>query len=120
MGFNLTFWPQHLMGLRGMPRRVADYDSDMGLRWLNLVSSIGSAVVGVSVLVLLVNLWVTRKARPAGDDPWEGNTLEWATSSPPPPGNFVGDVPSMTSAWPMADQRARERAGDSEDQGVSA
>jgi len=108
VGFNLTFWPQHLMGLRGMPRRVADYDSDMGLRWLNLVSSIGSAVVGVSVLVLLVNLWVTRKARPAGDDPWEGNTLEWATSSPPPEHNFER-LPPIRSERPMFDLRqARE------------
>ncbi len=105
VGFNLTFWPHHLLGLRGMPRRVADYAPSTGWETLNLASSLGSAVLGVSVLVLLVNLWRTAKAgRPAGDDPWGGHSLEWATSSPPPEHNFHS-LPPIRSERPVFDAR---------------
>ncbi len=105
VGFNATFWPQHLMGLRGMPRRVADYDAGMGLTWLNLVSSVGAAVLGVAILMLVANLWTAwRRGRPAGDDPWGGHTLEWATSSPPPEHNFTR-LPPIRSDRPVFDLR---------------
>jgi cytochrome c oxidase subunit 1 len=105
VGFNLAFWPQHLLGLRGMPRRVADYAADQGLSFLNLVSTVGAFVVGVSTLALLVNFWITaRWGRRAGDDPWEGHTLEWATSSPPPEHNFH-ELPPIRSERPVYDRR---------------
>ncbi|HEV3400840.1 MAG TPA: cytochrome c oxidase subunit I [Acidimicrobiales bacterium] len=104
-GFNLAFWPQHLLGLRGMPRRVADYAADQGLSFLNLVSTVGAFLVGVSTLALLVNFWITfRWGQRAGDDPWEGHTLEWATSSPPPEHNFH-ELPPIRSERPVYDRR---------------
>ena len=107
VGFNVTFWPHHLLGLRGMPRRVADYPANAGWSFLNLVSSIGAAVLAVSTLVLLWNLWVTpRRGAPAGDDPWGGYSLEWATSSPPPEHNFHS-LPLIRSERPVFDARRR-------------
>ena len=105
VGFNVTFWPHHLLGLRGMPRRVMDYAPDQGWNFLNLVSSIGSAALGVSVLVLVANVWVThRRQVPAGDDPWQGYSLEWATTSPPPEHNFT-ELPLIRSERPVFDRR---------------
>ena len=107
VGFNLTFWPHHLLGLRGMPRRVPDYPEGAGWTFLNLLSSVGAAVLGVSTLVLLWNLWRTpRKGAPAGDDPWGGYSLEWATSSPPPDHNFHS-LPRIRSERPVFDARQR-------------
>ncbi|TMK96782.1 MAG: cytochrome c oxidase subunit I, partial [Actinobacteria bacterium] len=89
VGFNLTFFPMHILGLRGMPRRIADYAPDRGWSFLNLVATVGAFVIAVSITVFLVNVFVTlRKPRTVSADPWQGNTLEWATSSPPPPHNF--------------------------------
>jgi len=105
IGFNIAFWPQHLLGLRGMPRRVADYAADEGLDFMNLLSSVGAFLVGVSMLFLIWNLWSSlRKGRPAGDDPWGGHTLEWATSSPPPHHNFT-ELPPIRSERPVWDLR---------------
>ena len=124
IGFNVAFWPQHLLGLRGMPRRVADYAADEGLDFLNLLSSAGAFLVGVSMLVLIWNLgWSLRRGRPAGDNPWGGHTLEWATSSPPPHHNFtelppirseqpvwdLNHAPSVSSAAPRAPRAAPEQ-----------
>ncbi|MDQ3898608.1 MAG: cytochrome c oxidase subunit I [Actinomycetota bacterium] len=116
LGFNVTFWPHHLLGLRGMPRRVPDYSPDAGWTFLNLLSSVGSAVLGLGTLFLLWNLWSTARhggrRRPAGDDPWGGNSLEWATSSPPPEHNFH-ELPPIRSERPVFDarRRAAEAAG---------
>ena len=105
IGFNLTFFPMHQLGLSGMPRRVADYSPDNGWGFLNLISSIGAFMLGVSVLVFVYNVIVTFIAgRRAGDDPWEGNTLEWATTSPPPPYNFDRLIP-IRSERPLFDLR---------------
>ncbi len=105
IGFNLTFWPHHLLGLRGMPRRVADYRPETGWESLNLLSSIGGAILALSMMVLLVNLWRTWKGgAPAGDDPWGGYSLEWATSSPPPEHNFHS-LPVIRSERPVFDAR---------------
>jgi cytochrome c oxidase subunit I len=109
VGFNLTFWPHHVLGLRGMPRRVPDYAEEAGWTFLNLLSSVGAAVLGVSTLVLLWNLWISpRKGAVAGDDPWGGYSLEWATSSPPPEHNFH-ELPRIRSERPVFD--ARQKAG---------
>jgi cytochrome c oxidase subunit 1 len=102
---NLTFFPQYLLGLRGMPRRIADYRPDLGWTGLNRLSTLGSLLVGVAILVFLYNLLVSlRRGKPAGDDPWEGNSLEWVTSSPPPHHNFH-EIPQIISERPAFDLR---------------
>jgi cytochrome c oxidase subunit 1 len=105
IGFNLTFFPMHILGLSGMPRRIADYASTAGWNELNLAASIGGFVIAASIVPFLVNVAVSlRGGRLAGDDPWEGNTLEWATSSPPPPYNF-DHLPEIRSERPLFDLR---------------
>jgi cytochrome c oxidase subunit 1 len=105
IGFNLTFFPMHNLGLAGMPRRIADYDAFAGWNELNLVASIGGFVIAASMLPFLWNVFVSlRSGKVAGDDPWEGNTLEWATSSPPPPYNF-DRLPEIRSERPLFDVR---------------
>jgi len=111
VGFNITFWPQHLVGLRGMPRRVADYGANQGWTFLNLLSTVGSFLVAVGMLALLWNIVVSlRHGRPAGDDPWCANSLEWATSSPPPEHNFH-ELPVIRSDRPVYDRRKALAAG---------
>ena len=111
VGFNLTFFPMHQLGLAGMPRRIADYASVAGWNDLNLAATIGGFTIAVSMLPLLWNIFVSlRSGAPAGDDPWEGNTLEWATSSPPPPYNF-DRLPEIRSERPVFDLRHGRQAG---------
>jgi cytochrome c oxidase subunit 1 len=89
-GFNLTFFPMHLLGLEGMPRRVYTYPTAMGWGGMNLLASIGAAVMAVSLLLYLINVIVSLRAGAlAGDNPWASGTLEWGTTSPPPPFNFA-------------------------------
>src|SRR5438034_4030527 len=105
VGFNLTFFPMHMLGLKGMPRRIADYAPNRGWTFLNGISTLGSYMIGVAMLIFLVNVITTlRRPRSAPDDPWEANTLEWATSSPPPPHNFDA-LPPITSNRPVYDAR---------------
>jgi cytochrome c oxidase subunit I len=105
VGFNLTFFPMHMLGLQGMPRRIADYASDAGWNDWNLLATIGGFIIGLSVLPFIWNVFVSlRNGTIAGDDPWEGNTLEWATSSPPPPYNF-DRLPEIRSERPLFDAR---------------
>jgi len=102
VGFNLAFFPMHFLGLDGMPRRQYTYPSDMGWDLWNFVSTIGSLVIGMGVLVFLFNFfWSLRNGEIAGDDPWDGRTLEWSISSPPPEYNFatIPTVHGRDSFW---------------------
>jgi cytochrome c oxidase subunit I len=103
VGFHLTFFVQHILGLEGMPRRVADYLDSDGFTGLNQVSSIGAFLLAASTLPFLWNAVQTLRGRlgtVAGDDPWGGHTLEWTTSSPPPAENFAGPLPPIP-AWDL-------------------
>jgi len=111
IGFNLTFFPMHELGLAGMPRRIADYASAAGWNDLNLLATIGGFTIAASMIPFLWNVFVSLRSGPiAGDDPWEANTLEWATSSPPPPYNF-DHLPEIRSERPLFDLRHGRTAG---------
>ncbi|MFP3582272.1 cytochrome c oxidase subunit I [Paraburkholderia sp. SIMBA_055] len=89
IGFNVTFFPMHILGLHGMPRRVWTYPHAMGWDGLNMTATIGAITIAVSVLVFIVNVLRSyRHGAIAGADPWGAGTLEWSTASPPPPHNF--------------------------------
>jgi cytochrome c oxidase subunit I len=105
IGFNLTFFPMHQLGLAGMPRRIADYASTAGWNELNLAATIGGFVIAAAMLPFFWNVMISlRNGKVAGDDPWEANTIEWATSSPPPPYNF-DHLPEIRSERPLFDER---------------
>jgi cytochrome c oxidase subunit 1/cytochrome c oxidase subunit I+III len=110
VGTGLTFFPMHIVGLLGMPRRVYTYPEHMGWDGYNLVESIGSYLIAAGLLLVVANLVRSYFAGPpAGSDPWGGATLEWSTSSPPPPFNYPV-IPKVSSAYPMWD--AEDRAED--------
>src|SRR3990170_2605114 len=110
IGFNLAFFPMHELGIQGMPRRIADYSPDAGWTLWNLASTGGAFLIAASILPFLVNVVATFiNGEKVGDDPWEGNTLEWATSSPPPPYNF-DRLPPIRSERPVFDLRHRHDA----------
>ena len=103
IGFNMTFFPQFQLGLDGMQRRIADYPEQYSD--LNVLSTVGSGIIAASVVVFAYNFFRSlRKGDPAGDDPWQGHTLEWATSSPPPHHNFHR-LPPIRSERPVFDAR---------------
>jgi cytochrome c oxidase subunit I+III len=107
IGFNLTFFPMHILGAEGMPRRIYRYAPDMGWNTVNLVCTIGAFMMALSVLALLINIFKTiRSGELAGPDPWDGRTLEWKVPSPPPEYNFK-QIPVIRSR----DQFWRDKYG---------
>ena len=112
IGFNGTFLIQHLLGIMGMPRRVFTYSSNLE-NWglYNLISTIGAFVLGISVLIFLYNLvYSYQRGAAAGDNPWDAWTLEWATTSPPPPYNFESLPPvyGRRPLWDLKQSRSME------------
>ncbi|HEY3900202.1 MAG TPA: cytochrome c oxidase subunit I [Chthoniobacter sp.] len=103
IGFNMTFIIQHVLGLAGMPRRVYTYPDLPGWGWMNMVSTIGAFFMAVAALVFVYNLINSMfRGAPAGDNPWNAWTLEWATTSPPPHENFHA-LPPIHSRRPLWD-----------------
>lgn len=109
-GFNIAFFPMHITGLLGMPRRIYTYPADVGWTTVNLISTIGSFILAVGLLVYFLNIFVSlRRGAIAGPNPWDAPSLEWTTSSPPPPYNFAV-IPYVTSRHPLWEARLEGRA----------
>ena len=101
IGVNVAFFPMHLLGLMGMPRRIYTYLPETGWGNLNLLVSVGAAIIAISVVLFVVNVVRTLlRGQPAPDNPWDAPTLEWATSSPPEPWNFA-NIPVCESRTPL-------------------
>jgi len=108
-GFNLTFFPMHAMGLSGMPRRISHYPNNPEWEPMNQIATLGSFVLTIGILLVLWNcLRSLRFGRVAGNNPWGANSLEWYTTSPPPPHNF-DDLPPIRSERPLWDLREERR-----------
>ena len=113
IGFNVGFFPMHLAGLLGMPRRIYTYSSRMGWDGVNLITTIGSFVFAVGVLIFLINVVISlRRGVPAGSNPWDAATLEWSVPSPPPAYNFAV-IPHIASRHPLWEDRLDEGTGQS-------
>jgi cytochrome c oxidase subunit 1/cytochrome c oxidase subunit I+III len=112
IGFNLGFFPMHIAGLLGMPRRIYTYSDSMGWDWLNLITTAGSFLFGFGVLLLIYNVVKSKRHGPtAPHNPWDAPTLEWAVSSPPPPYNFAV-IPVVASRHPLWEDRLDQSEDD--------
>jgi cytochrome c oxidase subunit 1/cytochrome c oxidase subunit I+III len=108
VGMNVAFLPMHITGLWGMPRRVYTYPAGIGWDALNLTTSIGAFLFAIGVVLLLVNVAVSRRrGAVAGPNPWGAGTLEWSVPSPPPPYNFTV-IPRVASGYPLWEDQLRE------------
>ena len=120
VGFNLAFFPMHILGFLGMPRRVWTYDSGLGWDTLNVIVTIGALVFAAGTGVTLLN-WVVsrRRGEPAPDDPWDADSLEWSTTSPPPEYNFEA-IPVVNGRHPLWDEPVLVTATGSGSSGAEA
>ena len=108
IGFNLGFFPMHIVGLMGMPRRVFTYPADLGWDKLNLITTVGAFLFAAGVLLFLINIFVSaRGGDRAGSNPWDAPTLEWSVPSPPPSYNF-SVIPFVASRHPLWEDRLQE------------
>jgi cytochrome c oxidase subunit 1 len=121
IGFNLTFLVQHSLGLEGMPRRIYEYGAQQDWATYNVISTVGSFVLAIGVLVTVLNVVRSlKRGAIAGPDPWKANTLEWFSTSPPPVNNF-DVIPRVRSVEPMKDIRRQiEQATADEEAGTPA
>jgi cytochrome c oxidase subunit I len=111
IGFNLGFFPMHVAGLLGMPRRIYTYAPHMGWSFVNMVTTIGSFLFAAGILIFLVNIVVSlRRGATAAANPWDAPTLEWAVASPAPVYNFAV-IPFIASRHPLWENRLDEGAG---------
>jgi cytochrome c oxidase subunit 1 len=102
IGFNLTFQPMMILGLLGMPRRIASYPDGLGWGLWNMISTVGAFMIATSIIVFIVNVIVSARSKErASADPWDGRTLEWTIPSPPPPYNFaeIPQVKALDDFW---------------------
>ncbi|HET7613756.1 MAG TPA: cytochrome c oxidase subunit I [Gemmatimonadaceae bacterium] len=110
VGVNLVFFPMHIVGLLGMPRRIYSYPAGLGWDTYNLIETVGAFVFAIGVALFAVNVWISRRnGRIAGPNPWDAGTLEWSVSSPPPPYNFAV-IPTVGSRHPLWEDRLGEGA----------
>jgi cytochrome c oxidase subunit I len=112
IGFNLTFFPMHFLGVDGMPRRIYAYPEGMGWDLWNMAATIGAYLLGLGMVLFLINLIQSiRKGKPAPADPWDGRTLEWTTSSPPVVHNFdrTPQVRARDDYWDQKYNRKDEK-----------
>jgi cytochrome c oxidase subunit I+III len=120
IGFNATFFGMHILGFLGMPRRISTYPSGLGWDNLNLISSIGAFIFAVGTGITLVNWFHARWwGQPAGPDPWDGDSLEWATTSPPPEFNFAS-IPVVASRHPLWEQQPLPTANPNGDEATKS
>ncbi len=113
VGFNVGFFPMHILGLLGMPRRIYTYPPGLGWDTANLVITIGAYLFAFGVLLFLVNVWRSlRHGERAGPNPWAGPSLEWAAESPPPPYNFAV-IPTVASRYPLWESQMETHGGES-------
>jgi cytochrome c oxidase subunit 1/cytochrome c oxidase subunit I+III len=103
IGFNVAFFPMHILGLQGMPRRIYTYPAGLGFDSTNMVVTIGAFVFGIGILLSIVNLFVSLKSgEPAGENPWNADGLEWDTDSPPQSYGSA-HIPIVVSRHPLWD-----------------
>lgn len=115
IGFNVGFFPMHILGLAGMPRRIYTYQDGLGWGTLNLIVTLGSYVFAVGILLTIINVFVSlRRGKVAGPNPWDAPSLEWSVSSPPPPYNFAV-IPIVASRYPLWEDRLQHRDNPDDD-----
>lgn len=119
IAFNITFFPMHIVGLDGMPRRVYTYQEGMGWELGNMMATVGAFLIAFSMLIFLHNMLRSiRKGEVAGNDPWDGRTLEWSIPSPPPIYNFV-EIPQVHSRDAFWEQKYPEGSATVQETGTS-